>query len=109
MNQVHFDWLAAVSRDIQDDYERLHEVALRDPQRSGHGGESSWVQVLCDWLPPTYEVGTRKYSMPEQGEDVRSDAGERAFETDIVVFDPSYPRRTASLAASLLDKAAKGV
>src|SRR5262249_12466289 len=54
-----------------------------DPQRAGHGGEGTWVGVLKHWLPPAYEVVTRKYIVPE--------IGAEKFETDIIVLRPSYP------------------
>ena len=60
-------------------------AAQEDPQRAGHGGEGTWRRFLQDWLPPAYEVGTRKYIVPEEGED--------GFETDLVVFAPAYPKR----------------
>ncbi|RAG86235.1 hypothetical protein DN069_07725 [Streptacidiphilus pinicola] len=69
---------------MREDYDRLHLQARTDPQRSGHGGEGTWEQFLSDWLPPHYEVATRKYIIPDDGDDV--------FETDLVVFRPGYPR-----------------
>lgn len=81
---AHHRWLAETEWQIRNDYERLHLEALRDPQRAGHGGEATWKSMLQDWLPPTYEVATRKYLIPEIGDDV--------FEVDLVVFSPGYPR-----------------
>ncbi|MFC9677431.1 DUF6602 domain-containing protein [Streptomyces sp. NPDC056949] len=83
-NAVHHRWLRAVEQDIQQEYTRLHAEARSDPQRAGHGGEGTWARILSDWLPPSYEVATRKYIIPEEGNDT--------FETDLVVFRPSYPR-----------------
>src|ERR1700722_201520 len=80
---VHTEWFRALGREIKEDYDRLHQEARDDPQYAGHGGESTWVRVLSKWLPPAYEVVTRKYIMPEVGND--------RFETDIVVLRPSYP------------------
>jgi hypothetical protein len=79
----HFQWLRSVERDIQLRYAELHSLATTDPQRAGHGGEQTWVKLLTEWLPPAYQVRTRKYILPEG-------PGE-PFETDIVVFRPSYP------------------
>ncbi|WP_367667011.1 DUF6602 domain-containing protein [Streptomyces sp. DG2A-72] len=82
---VHHRWLQSVEEDIQREYARLHEAARSDPQRAGHGGEGTWRRILGDWLPPQYEVATRKYIIPEVPDgDV--------FETDLVVFQPSYPQ-----------------
>jgi hypothetical protein len=85
MPQVHHEWLAKWSRELAEEYERLHDVAAEDPQRSGHGGEASWLRFLQEWLPPAYDVGTRKYIVPEEGDDT--------FETDLVIFNPAYPQR----------------
>lgn len=76
-------WFRTFGREIQESYDRLHEDATADFQRAGHGGESAWVAILRNWLPPSYEVATRKYIVPEVGNDV--------FETDIIVLNPSYP------------------
>ncbi|MEU8531716.1 DUF6602 domain-containing protein [Streptomyces parvulus] len=81
---VHHSWLRAVEQDIQQEYTRLHGAARSDPQRAGHGGEGTWARILSDWLPPAYEVATRKYIVPETGDDL--------FETDLIIFRPSYPR-----------------
>jgi hypothetical protein len=85
MPQVHHEWLAKWSRELAEEYERLHAGAAEDPQRSGHGGEASWLRLLQEWLPPAYAVGTRKYIVPEDGNDT--------FETDLVIFNPAYPQR----------------
>jgi hypothetical protein len=57
----------------------------RSKTRSGPGtGEKELgARVLEQWLPPAYEVVTRKYVIPE--------VGTRSFETDIIVLRPSYP------------------
>ena len=81
---AHDRWLETVERAVREDYDRLHEQARKDPQRSGHGGELTWARFLRDWLPPHYEVATRKYVIPDEGDDV--------FETDLIVFRPSYPK-----------------
>ncbi|MGK5692818.1 DUF6602 domain-containing protein [Streptomyces sp. URMC 128] len=85
---VHHRWLRAVEQDIQQEYMRLHAEARSDPQRAGHGGEGTWARILSDWLPPSYEVATRRYIIPEEGDDV--------FETDLIVFRPTYPRALRS-------------
>lgn len=73
-----------LQREIQADYESLRAIAGKDPQRAGHGGEQTWADLLRNWLPPAYEVDTRKYIVHEDGTP--------SFETDIVVFRPSCPR-----------------
>lgn len=81
---VHHRWLVEVTAQIQADYDRLHVTAGDDPQRAGHGGEATWADLLRDWLPPAYEVVTRRYIVPEIGDD--------CFEMDLVVLSPGYPR-----------------
>lgn len=85
MGHVHHQWLEQVSEDMRRDYDRLHADAVSPAlvQQAGHGAESSWVRFLSAWLPPEYEVGRRKYIVPEKGSST--------FETDLVVFRPSYP------------------
>jgi hypothetical protein len=85
--QVHHQWLDEFTRSIREDYDRLHAEARGDPQRAGHGGEETWARLLRAWLPPTYEVATRKYIVPEEGDET--------FETDIVVFKSGIPTATA--------------
>jgi hypothetical protein len=84
--QEHHRWFEEVAADIAADYDKLHSDARADPQRSGHGGESTWERLLSDWLPPAYGVATRKYILPETDD-------EQPFETDIVVFNAGYPER----------------
>jgi hypothetical protein len=85
MGHVHHEWLRKVTGEVAQEYERLHRAAKDDPQRAGHGGEGTWARLLEDWLPPQYEVATRRYIIPEEGGD--------SFETDLIVFSPGYPRR----------------
>lgn len=89
MKQIHQEWFEKWQREVQEDYTRLYEVASSsDPQQAGHGAETTWVKLLKDWLPSGYSVGTRKYIITEEGEDL--------FETDIVIFNPGYPERLRS-------------
>lgn len=78
-------WFRELGQKIGEDYARLHRIAQEDVQRTGHEGEATWVNVLEHWLPPAYKVVTRKYIVPE--------IGNEEFETDIVVLNPSYPTR----------------
>jgi hypothetical protein len=39
---AHAAWFRSVEREIKEDYDRLHQAALKDPQRAGHGGEGTW-------------------------------------------------------------------
>ncbi len=57
-------------------------------QRAGHKGEAAWASALEKWLPPQYEIATRKYLVLET--DLHGSS--RSAETDILIFQPSYPR-----------------
>jgi len=80
---VHVTWFRSVEKEIGDEYRRLHAKASDDPQWAGHGGESTWVRILKNWLPEAYTVVTRRYILLE--------TGGRSPEIDIVVLRPSYP------------------
>ncbi len=86
--------------EIQADYERLHAEAQKgDPQKAGHMGEETWKRVLSTWLPPYYEILTRRYMISETEEP-------NSGETDIVILNPSYPKalqqRTNILAGGIV-------
>jgi len=82
-DQPHHRLLEETLGEIQCDYMRLHDVAQEDPQRAGHGGEGTWADLLRKWLPSQYEVATRRYIVPELGDD--------CFEMDVVIFSPGCP------------------
>uniref|UniRef100_B8HJL3 DUF6602 domain-containing protein n=1 Tax=Cyanothece sp. (strain PCC 7425 / ATCC 29141) TaxID=395961 RepID=B8HJL3_CYAP4 len=83
-------WFAQTARDIQEDYERIYVAARNDPQYAGHEAESAWKSLLERWLPPHYEVGVRKYILPDVSTVEPSESN--CFETDIVIFNPTYPK-----------------
>lgn len=88
MGHAHQEWLKDASADIDRDYKRLYEKAARSgtTQEVGHQNEAIWQTFLSAWLPPQYEVATRKYIVGT------ADSDWEPFETDIVVFHPGYPR-----------------
>ena len=88
MGHAHHSWLKASGQDIQRDYDELFAKAAQSgrTQEVGHGNEAVWQRFLENWLPPQYEVGTRKYIIGPNDPDAQ------AFETDIVVFNPGYPK-----------------
>jgi hypothetical protein len=88
MAHEHHLWLSDLNEAVVRAYEREQEMA-RDPgeiQRLGHTNESEWVGVLRKWLPPQYDIGTRKYILLED-----EGGGKVTKETDLVIFHPSYP------------------
>lgn len=87
MKHPHHAWLQAVADDVENEYQ-LVSSTLKGPsntQQRGHYYEALFRRLLVGWLPPQYEIGTRKYLVLE--------AGKRQFsgETDLVIFHPSYP------------------
>lgn len=93
--QPHHRWLAAVGDDIQREYEAARAAAEgtrqhsgKSIQRRGHLYESLWRRLLLGWLPPTYEIATRKYLVLGDA----SGGSRLSREVDLVVFNPNYPR-----------------
>lgn len=82
-------WFSSVQAEIRHDYTAAQKVHRSDIQRSGHKGESTWGTLLETWLPSNYEIGLRKYIV---GHDDTVDP----FETDIIVYEPAYPKSLRS-------------
>lgn len=84
----HHHWFHRAASDIETDYRQHHETAQeRHIQKAGHAAEATWVNFLAEWLPPTYEVVTRKYIIKPESDDRAPQ-----LETDIVVLTPGYPK-----------------
>lgn len=90
----HEEWLKKAGDDVQAEYERIREFALRPSgiQQSGHEAESVWQGLLEAWLPPGYRIGVRKYLIFETPVDGRW----QSRETDLIVFHPAYPEALRS-------------
>lgn len=89
LNHPHLNWLRRTAQAMSDDYQKMFAQVGEDKRRvqeSGHKAEAAWRGLLQAWLPPTYEVGSRKYIIGE----VETD--DPPFETDLVIFRPSYPK-----------------
>jgi hypothetical protein len=87
---VHHAWLAAIAEDAVREYEMVRDQ-LQGPgktQQRGHNYEALFRRVLLGWLPPQYEIGTRKYLVLERSVDGLT----YSAETDLVIYHPSYPR-----------------
>jgi hypothetical protein len=78
-------WFDTIQEEIKADYADAQATHKEDIQRSGHEGESTWADLLSKWLPASYGIGLRKYI-------IGGDEGTKPFETDIVIFEPSYPQ-----------------
>lgn len=68
------------------DYTDAQNTHKEDIQRSGHEGESTWADLLAKWLPSNYGIGLRKYIIGSDNDN------KKPSETDIVIFEPSYPQ-----------------
>ncbi|MDO8107067.1 hypothetical protein Q6348_07630 [Isoptericola sp. b441] len=82
------EWIAATTHLIAANYDENHAKAT-DParvQQVGHSAETAWKSTLEEWLPPQYEIGTRKYILPEVDTETYD-----YRETDLIVFRPGYP------------------
>ena len=55
-----FEWFREIGAEIQADWERLHQQAQNDPQRAGHGGDSTWETVRwCGLLSKPHTRSSR--------------------------------------------------
>lgn len=86
----HVRLLDQIAKDMASDYDAIRteigDQGASAIQESGHRAESRWKEFLEDWLPPQYEIGTRKYLVSDS-------TGEKSSEQDLVIFHPSYPRK----------------
>lgn len=88
-SQQHIRWLERTARQMAEEYEEVFDAASEMSGRAqvtGHAMEAGWRAFLSNWLPPQYEVKTRKYIVGEV------DTGEDPEETDIVILRPNYPK-----------------
>ncbi|WP_209447588.1 DUF6602 domain-containing protein [Rhodococcus qingshengii] len=100
MTHQHHQWLTKIGDEIAEHYVELQAKASGQPENTqyvGHGAEAKWVSLLQAWLPPAYEIATRKYLLLES-----ENGPEISSETDIVVFHPSYPTHLRSHEAVLI-------
>lgn len=85
----HLKWLQQTTSEMADEYDRVFNrlsTSRGRIQESGHEIEAGWREFLTNWLPPQYEVKTRKYIVGE------IDSGDNLEETDLVVLRPNYPK-----------------
>lgn len=100
VEQAHHAWLAAVAASVAEEYcaARAKLAGPKNAQQRGHHYEALFRRLLLGWLPPPYEVGTRKYLLLEREVKGRS----FSHETDLVIFDPAYPRELRERSEILL-------
>lgn len=88
-SEQHLSWLKKIASEMAEEYEEVFDRTSTTKgrvQESGHQIEAAWKEFLSGWLPPHYEVKTRKYIVGEV------DSGENYEETDLVVLRPNYPK-----------------
>lgn len=89
LSQQHILWLQRTARQMSEEYVEAFQATSGTSgrvQETGHTIEAGWKSFLTNWLPPHYEVKTRKYIVGEV------DTGENREETDIVILRPNYPK-----------------
>lgn len=78
------DFMASVTREMEDEYYRIQKRAREDPGMAGDQGEENWAELLGNWLPQGYHVRTKGR--------ILSDKNIASKQMDVVVLKPSYPR-----------------
>jgi hypothetical protein len=78
-----FAFLASVSNEMAQEYERIRRRVAEDPGTAGDQGEENWAALLREWLPPGFKVVTKGRIMNE--------AGRTSPQVDVIVLDPNYP------------------
>lgn len=89
MSHDLFDFMAAATKEIGDEYERIQKRASEDPGTAGDQGEENWATLLRRWLPSHFHVVTKGRILSHQG--IASP------QVDVLVLSPAYPKH-------LLDK-----
>ena len=76
-------------RQLQDkmaaNYKQIQKQASEDPGTAGDQGEENWRNLLCGWLPRTYEVVTK-------GKIIGHD-GNISPQVDVLVLKSIYPKQ----------------
>lgn len=89
MSNDLFDFMAAATNEMADEYERIQKRAAEDPGTAGDQGEENWATLLRRWLPSYFHVVTKGRILSHQG--IASP------QVDVLVLSPAYPKH-------LLDK-----
>jgi len=83
------DFMQAVARDMESEYQRIQKRVKEDPGTAGDQGEENWATLLREWLPPAYQVVTKGR--------ILGHTGIASPQVDVLVLQPTYPKK-------LLDK-----
>ncbi len=79
------DFLEQDQAEIAAEYERIFRRSTEDPGTAGDQGEENWAELLRQWLPPNYQVVTkRRILFPD---------GTATPQIDVLVLRGTYPPR----------------
>jgi hypothetical protein len=100
MEHAHHAWIGAVAQAVAAEYTAAREklAGPENIQQRGHAYEALFRRLLSGWLPPQYEIGMRKYLLLER----EINGNSFSHETDLVIFNPSYPRELRERSEVLL-------
>jgi hypothetical protein len=78
------DFMNSITREIEEEYNRIQKRATEDPSTAGDQGEENWAALFRDWLPPTFQIVTK-------GRILGSD-GSTSPQVDVIILQPEYPK-----------------
>ena len=79
------NFMQALTREMDAEYQRIQKRASEDPGTAGDQGEENWAEVLRLWLPPTYQVVTKGRIISQQDTPPSP-------QVDVLVLKPTYPK-----------------
>jgi hypothetical protein len=84
MNSDLFNYMSTATRDMEEDYSRIHKRVTEDPGTAGDNAEETWAELFRNWLPPVYRIKTKGRIMNVQGK--------CGPQVDVLVLSPLYPK-----------------
>lgn len=83
------NYLATVTKEMEDDYNSILSKVAEDPGTAGDQGERNWCELFRLWLPPNFQLETKGRIIGQNGH--------TSPQVDLLVLRPEYPKK-------LLDK-----
>jgi hypothetical protein len=77
------DFMNSMTREIQDEYNRIQKRATEDPGTAGDQGEENWASLIKNWLPSNFKVVTKGRIINEDGD--------TSPQVDLIILPPEYP------------------
>ena len=84
-NHLLKSYLKTVTKEMEDDYERILENVKDDPGTAGDQGEENWKELLENWLPPIFQIVTKGRILGAKGDDTP--------QIDLLILRPEYPKK----------------